>query len=159
MDYFLSRPIFSYPSTINLMYYYTKVLLSRNYFYNHNLEMLWKKVWPKVNPPKVVTHLATRCLYQGVWVGVGGTSDQRSACQSSTKIGHEMSLPGGTSNHRSTWPEVVPNLAMRCPFWGVHLTKGHPAQSSTKLGQKKSLLGGHLSKGQPASDQRPAWPK
>ena len=29
-DYFQSRPIYSYPSTNNLMYYNTKVLLSRN---------------------------------------------------------------------------------------------------------------------------------
>ena len=29
-DYFQSRPIYSYPSTSNLMYYNTKVLLSRN---------------------------------------------------------------------------------------------------------------------------------
>ena len=48
-------------------------------------------------------------------------------------------------------PKVVPTLAMRCLYWGfggkglgvrgwgirgqrVHLTKGQPAQSSTKLG-------------------------
>ena len=34
-DYFLSRPIYTYPSTINLVYHYNQVLLSRNYFYNH----------------------------------------------------------------------------------------------------------------------------
>ena len=32
-DYFQSRPIHSYPSTSSLVYYYTKVLLSRNYFH------------------------------------------------------------------------------------------------------------------------------
>ena len=31
----------AYPSTINLMYYYTKVLLLRNNFSNNTLEMLW----------------------------------------------------------------------------------------------------------------------
>ena len=32
-DYFQSTPIHSYPSTSSLVYYYTKVLLSRNYFH------------------------------------------------------------------------------------------------------------------------------
>ena len=32
-DYVLSRPIYTYPSTINLMHHYTKELLLRNYFY------------------------------------------------------------------------------------------------------------------------------
>ena len=45
-----------------------------------------EKVWPKVNLPEVVTHLAIRYLYtvreeggmgygDGMCVGVGGTSD------------------------------------------------------------------------------------
>ena len=68
-DYFLSRPIYSYPSTVNLMYYYTKVLLLRNYFYHHKSEMLWKKVWQKGQLTKSsITHLATRCL---LCVGLG----------------------------------------------------------------------------------------
>ena len=33
MDYVLSTSFYLYPSTINLMYHYTKVLLSRTYFY------------------------------------------------------------------------------------------------------------------------------
>ena len=32
-DYFQSRPIHSYPSMSSLVYYYTKILLLRNYFY------------------------------------------------------------------------------------------------------------------------------
>ena len=43
-DYLLSRPIYSYPSNVNLMYYYTNVLLLRNYFSNHTSEVLWEKV-------------------------------------------------------------------------------------------------------------------
>ena len=32
MDYVLSRPIYAYPYTINLMYYDTMVLIMKNYF-------------------------------------------------------------------------------------------------------------------------------
>ena len=32
---FCPEQLYTYPSTINLVYYYTKVLLSRNYFYPH----------------------------------------------------------------------------------------------------------------------------
>ena len=108
MDCVLSRPIYSYPSIINLMYYYTKVLLSRNYSYyqkcygkkseqrsaypnalvpNLTMRGLYQGVGvhlSKVSLLKVVQNLAMRCLYWG-W----DTSDQRS-----TKLGHEMSLPG-----------------------------------------------------------------
>ena len=31
-DYFLCRPIYAYPCTINLMYYYTMVLITKSYF-------------------------------------------------------------------------------------------------------------------------------
>ena len=44
MDYVLSRPIYTHPSTINLMYYYTKVLLLRYYFYHQKSQMLWKSL-------------------------------------------------------------------------------------------------------------------
>ena len=81
------------------------------------------------------------------------------------------------------WPKVslpkgVPNLAMGCLYtggreagWGVwelggdemgHLTKGHPSQSSTKVGYKMSLLGVAGIRGLGAggtSDQRSACPK
>ena len=43
-DYVISRPIYTYPSTINLMYHYSKVLLLQNYFYHQKSEMLWKNV-------------------------------------------------------------------------------------------------------------------
>ena len=32
-DYFQSTPVHSYPSTSSMVYYYTKVLLSKNYFH------------------------------------------------------------------------------------------------------------------------------
>ena len=105
--------------------------------------MLWKKVWPKVNLPEVVTHLATRYLYRGQ--GVHLTKGQ--PAQSSTKLGHEMSTQG-----QDVWG-----------WGGGYLTEGHPAQRSTKLGHEMSLLGDggivdrrgwgkgvHLTKGQPA---------
>ena len=70
MDYVLSRPIYTYPSTINLMYYYTKVLLLRNYFYHQKLEMLWEnsaKLTSELRStrPNFIPFLATRCLYRG----------------------------------------------------------------------------------------------
>ena len=46
-DYVLSTPIYTYPSTINLMHYYSKVLLLQNYFYHQKSEMLWEKVWKR----------------------------------------------------------------------------------------------------------------
>ena len=67
-----------------------------------------------VHLTKLVPNLATRCFYQG-WgggmgqgagagtgegVGVHLTKDQQ--VQSSTKLGHERSLPGGTSDQRLT---------------------------------------------------------
>ena len=136
MDCFLSRPIYAYPSTISLMYFYPRVLLSRNYFYYHKSEMQWKKVWLKVNLPKIVTHLATRCLYQGVYLTKGHPA------QSSTTLGHEMPTTGGYIWPKVSLPKVVSNLAMRYLFQGVHLAKGHPAWSSTKLCHEMSVLGG-----------------
>ena len=79
---------------------------------------------------------------------------------SSTKLGHEMSLLVGWVD----LTKVVPNLATRCLYqgWeegagagvgagaGIHLIKDQPAQSSTKLGNERSLWGVHLAKGQPA---------
>ena len=44
---------------------------------------------------------------------------------------------GGTSDLRSTGHNLVPLLATRCLYWGVHLTKGQP---------------------DPKDDQMPSWP-
>ena len=98
-DSFLSRPIYSYPSTVNLMYHYIKVLLLRNYFYHHKSEVLWKKVWTKVNLVKAVTHLAMRCLYWGLGVGVLGG------------IGKGLEKRG-TSDQKSSWPKGWPNIKL-----------------------------------------------
>ena len=46
-DYVISRWIYTYPSTINLMYHYSKILLSWYYFYHQKSEMLWKNVWKR----------------------------------------------------------------------------------------------------------------
>ena len=43
MDYVLSRPIYTYPYTINLMYYDGMVLLAKNSFSHEKSEMLWEK--------------------------------------------------------------------------------------------------------------------
>ena len=60
--------------------------------------------------------------------GDGGTSNQRSVWPKgwpnikltwcSTTLGHEMYLPGGTSELRSTGPNLIPLLTMRCLYWG-----------------------------------------
>ena len=39
MDYFLCRPIYTYPYAINLMYYDTMVLIMKNYFSHHISEL------------------------------------------------------------------------------------------------------------------------
>ena len=39
MDYFLCRPIYAYPYTINLMYYDTMVLITKNYFSHKTSEL------------------------------------------------------------------------------------------------------------------------
>ena len=76
MDYVISRPIYTYPATINLMFYYSKVLLSQNYFYHQKSEMLWKKSEKgtselRSSRPNLVPVLATRYLYQGVHLSSG----------------------------------------------------------------------------------------
>ena len=39
MDYFLCRPIYAYPYTINLMYYDTMVLIMKNYISHQTSEL------------------------------------------------------------------------------------------------------------------------
>ena len=39
IDYFLCRPIYAYPYTINLMYYDTMVLITKNYFSHKTSEL------------------------------------------------------------------------------------------------------------------------
>ena len=129
--------------------------------------MLLKKVWPKVNLSEVVTHLAMRCLYWG-WGpegvrGLGARVHMIKGCpaQSSTKLGHKMSLHRGRVEG-GVEMEGVKRWGVWAWGWG-HLTKAHPAQSSAKLGHNMSLLGTgalgvagcrgrrvHLTKGQPA---------
>ena len=75
----------------------------------HEMSLSGGYIWLKVSLPKVVPHLAMRCHYQE------GTSDQRSACQSSTTLGHEM-------------PLVVVGI-------GVSLTKGQPDPKIWQKGQ------------------------
>ena len=92
MDYVISRPIYKYASTINLMYYYSRVLLLQNYNYHKKSEMLWKKSEKgtselRSSRPNLVPVLATRCLYQE-----------------------------GMSELRSTGPKLVPLLTTRCLY-------------------------------------------
>ena len=72
--------------------------------------------------PKVVPFWVTRCLYwRYVWAQVNWT-------YVSSILGHQMPLPGGTSdwmsarpnsNQMSRWPDVVPLLLTRCLYRGV----------------------------------------
>ena len=39
IDYFLCRPIYAYPYTINLMYYNTMVIITKNYFSHQTSEL------------------------------------------------------------------------------------------------------------------------
>ena len=48
MDYFLSRPIYVYPYTINLTYYNTVVLITKNYF-SHQISELVHLPWVYVH--------------------------------------------------------------------------------------------------------------
>ena len=50
--------------------------------------------------------------------------------------------PDPKADQMSSWPEVVPWLATRCLYWGVHLIKGQPTQISMTLGHEMSLPGG-----------------
>ena len=59
MDYVLSRLIYRYPSTINLMYYYTKVLLLRNLLLSS--EMLRKKSEKGTSEQVSLTQRVTKC--------------------------------------------------------------------------------------------------
>ena len=123
---------------------------------------------PKVSLTWVVPHLATRYVYwsEYIWPMVNLT-------RHSSKLGHEMSLSGGTSDQRSAWPEVVPHLATRYVYWSEYIWpmviltwsssklglrciyQGYiwPMVSLTwsgsKFGHKMSLLGVHLTNGQP----------
>ena len=84
---------------------------------------------------------------------------------SSAKLGHELSLPGGgvvtlvyvtkVVTHMATdvsaWCQPArcgTKLAHEMPLlggWRAHLTKGQPAQNSTKLGHWMCLPMGYLS--------------
>ena len=145
MDCVFSRPLYTYLSTINLVYYYTKVLLLRNYFYHQ--KCYGKKSAKGTSElrsirPNLILVLAPRCLYwggvSGVDGGVGGigvTYEKWTVyCKVLLKtedgllqtIEHEL---------RSGGCKFVPLLATRCLYLvgievaygvGVHLTKHQP---------------------------------
>ena len=45
MEYFLCRPIYAYPYTINLMYYDTIVLIMKNYFSHQISELVHSSIY------------------------------------------------------------------------------------------------------------------
>ena len=68
-------------------------------------------------------------------------NEQKNICthntlQLSTSLGHKMLLWGGTSELRSTGHNLVPFLATRCLYLGVHLISAqvHQTQCSTTFG-------------------------
>ena len=121
MDYVISIPIYTYPSTIYLMYYYSKVLLLQNYFYHEKSEMLWKKSEKGTSElrstrPNLVLVLATRCLYWGC-----------------------------TSELRSTRPNSLPVLATRCLYQGyISLQVSLTQQLSKCQADLQCLYGGYV---------------
>ena len=68
MDYFLCRPIYAYPNTINLMYYNTIVLIMKNYF-SHQISYLVHSSICKTDWCSGVPE-----IYGGLGVGVAGMS-------------------------------------------------------------------------------------
>ena len=171
-----------------MMYYDTNILLLRNYFYNHKSRCHGKsltKCQPDQKPhllggtsdhrlawPKVVSHLATRCLCQGyVWPKVSLTWSM-TKCQPDQK----PHLLGGTSDHRLAWPKVVSHLATRCLCqgyvwpkvsltWGMTKCQHDPKPYSGGYIWTKVSLTQSLTKCQPdlkphpggTSDQRSTW--
>ena len=79
-------------------------------------------IWPEVNLPEVVTHLATRCL------SPGGMSNQKKPDQIITLV-HKMSLVGG-----SIWPKVsLTQRSEKCQPNPKHHLGGPSDQRSTWL--------------------------
>ena len=132
----------------------------------------------KSTRPNAVLLLATRCLYGGhisaqvhqiqfsttlgysmlLWgLGVGYISAQVNWIQQSVTLGHKMPLPGGTSELRSTRPNLVPLWATRCIYQGGTQSSG---QLDTTEYQSLTTTGGVcLTKGQsdPRADQMSSW--
>ena len=118
--------LFSLQTTLLISFYHqSDVLLNQGTTFEElllssQIRNAMEKVWPKVNMPKVVTYLATRCLYWGGGWGVraGATSDQISTwpkswtnvklTKSSVTLGHDMSLlgAGGKRAWWYIWPKV-----------------------------------------------------
>ena len=61
-----------------------------------------------------------------IWAQVNWT-------QVCTTLDHQMPLPGGTSELRSTGPKLVPLLATRCLYCRVHLTEGQPDPKADQM--------------------------
>ena len=85
--------------------------------------------------PNVLPFWATRCLYWAyVWAQVSWT-------YVSTIHGHQMPLPGGTSDWMS-WPNVLPFWATRCLYWGYVWAQVSWTYVSTIHGHQMPLPGG-----------------
>ena len=153
-----------------------------------DVNLIWRSdqmsIWPKV-----VWHLATRCLCLGVcltkcqpdpkiWPNINLT-------QSSITLGHKISLPldmsdqmsswpkeishlatrclpGGMSDQMSTWPKVVSYLATRCLCLGICLTRCQPDPKiwpNVNLTQGSITLGHKMPLPGDMSDQMSTWPK
>ena len=69
--YFLCRPIYSYPYTINLMYYGTMVLITNSHF-SHHISELVHLPWVNVHSSICDTDLVKWCS-RDVW-SLGGMS-------------------------------------------------------------------------------------
>ena len=136
--------------------------------------------------PNLVPLLATRCIYQGyIWTqinwiqlntalghqmplpGEGYIWPKVSLIQRLTKYQADLiqyhSWPldasiGGSSEFRSTRPNLVLLLATRCSTGGYIWAQVNWTQLSTVLGHQMPLLGVHLSSGQLDPTEYHSWP-
>ena len=69
-------------------------------------------------------HLTQCCTTLGHEISLQGVHlTKGQPAESSTTLGHERSLLGRQSDQRSACSKSVePHMAMRCLYWGVHLT-------------------------------------
>ena len=139
MDYVLCRPIYTYPSTINLIYYYTKVLIWGTTFIIRNQKCDGKKSGKgitelKATRPNFIPFLATSCLYQGGYVWVQVSLTQRlTTCHADLMLYHSWSLytsrgvhlilgQPGLTHFWAGYLWLVLLSATRCLYWGFNLT-------------------------------------
>ena len=123
--------------------------------------------------PDIVLLSAARCLYWGVHLTKGHPDPKADQMSSWPYVILLLALDastGGTSELRLTRPNLVPLLAARCLYQGVHLTEGQPDPKADQISSWPDIVllsaarclywGVHLTKGHPdpKADQMSSWP-